>query len=210
MSGERYGGAQRWLDRGFARLSHWAVAHTGWVLGAFTSLTLVGLLLAARVTQDNSLDAYFDPSDPAFIHYKAFQKEFNSDEVIYLVYKGKSDQASVFDLDTMKTIDRLTRAIEQEVPCVRKVTSLANVELIESRDDDIVIHRLNDQLYNTPELAQLRDATMSKPLYVGTLVSKDARYGAILVEMTLASTDPIEKLRVDPYPISTRKRPITA
>jgi hypothetical protein len=198
MNKKRYGGLQFWLDRGFEKLSHWAVAHTGWVLGAFAVLTLAGLFFAAGVTQDNSLDAYFDPDDPTFIHYKAFQKEFNSDEVIYLVYKGKNEKDGVFDLETMKMIDSLTRAIEQEVPFVRKTTSLANVELIESRGNDIVIHRLNDNPYVAADLQHLRDITMAKPLYVGTLVSKDARYGAILVEMTLASTDPIDKLRVDP------------
>ena len=39
---------------------------------------------------------------------------------------------------------------------------------------------------------------MAKPLYVGTLVSRDAKWGAIMAEMQLASTDPIDKLRYDP------------
>lgn len=168
------------------------------MLLAFILLALGGLFLASRVTQDNSLDAYFDPTDPAFVHYKASQKEFNSDEVIYLVYQGRNRREGVFDLGTMQQIDRLTRAIETEVPFVRKATSLANVELIESHDDDIVIHRLSDSPYDTVQLTHLREITMSKPLYVGTVVSKDAQHGAILVEMTLASTDPIDKLRADP------------
>lgn len=198
MSKKQYGGLQFRLDRGFEKLSHWAVRHTAWVLSALGLLLLVGLFFAAKVTVDNSLDAYFDPDDPAFVHYKAFQKEFNSDEVIYIVYKGKNEKDGVFDLDTMKKIDSLTRAIEQEVPFARKTTSLANVELIESHGDDIVIRRLNDASYAAADLQHLRGITMSKPLYVGTLVSKDARHGAILVEMTRASTDPIDKLRLDP------------
>ena len=62
-----------------------------------------------KVTQDNSLDAYFDPSDPAFKNYKAFQKEFNSDEVIYLVYKGAEGEDGVFDIALMRKIDQLTK-----------------------------------------------------------------------------------------------------
>jgi uncharacterized protein len=199
MSDKKYGGLQYWLDRKFEKLAAWAVTHTGWVMLAFAALAGVAFYQASKVTQDTSLDAYFDPEDPAFQHYKAYQKEFNSDEVIYLVYKAKNAREGVFDLDTMKKIDSLTRAIEAEVPFVRKVTSLTNVETIEAQGDDLVIHRLSDlPSYGNDEVSHLRDFTMARTLYVGTLVSKDAQHGAILAEMTLNSTDTIDKLRYDP------------
>lgn len=199
MSDKNYGGLQEWLDRRFEKIAAWAVQHTGWILLAFVALTGVALYQVMKVTQDTSLDAYFDPDDPAFQHYKAFQKEFNSDEVFYIVYKPKNGK-DAFDLETMKKIDSLTRAIETEVPFVRKVTSLANVETIEAQGaDDLVIRRLSDMAsYGQEEIDHLRAFTMVRPLYVGTLVSKDAKYGAILAEMTLNSTDPIDKLRYDP------------
>ena len=198
MSDRRYGGLQVWLDRGFEKLAAWAVQHTIVVLLTLAALLAIAFYASAKVTQDNSLDAYFDPTDPAFRHYKAYQKEFNSDEVIYLVYSGANTAAGVFDLTTMQSIDRLTKAIEAEVPFVRKATGLANVELIEANGDDLLIHRLNDAEYGPEELSHLRGITLAKPLYVGTLVSKDAQHGAILVEMSLNSTDPIDKLRFDP------------
>jgi predicted RND superfamily exporter protein len=198
MSAKRYGGLQYWLDRKFEQLAAWSVEHTGWVIGIFVALAAAGLYLASTVTQDNSLDAYFDPTDPAFMHYKAFQKEFNSDEVIYLVYEAEEGK-DVFDLELMRKIESLTRAIETEVPFVRKANSLANIETIEAEGDDIVIRKLTDlPEYGPEELQRLREFTLVRPLYVGTLVSKDAKYGAIFVEMTRNSTDPIEKLRLDP------------
>jgi predicted RND superfamily exporter protein len=199
MSEHNYGGLQHWLDRKFEKFAKWAVAHTGWILLAFVALTGFALYEASKVTLDTSLDAYFDPDDAAFQHYKAYQKEFNSDEVIYLVYKAKNQKDGVFNLDQMKQIDSLTRAIEKEVPFIRKVTSLANVETIEAQGDDLVIHRLSDMpSYGDGDVQHLRSFTMSRPLYVGSLVSKDAQHGAILAEMTLNSTDPIDKLRYDP------------
>ncbi len=200
MSEQRYGGLQYWLDRKFEKLAAWAVNHTGWVLLAFAALAGVAFYQASKVTQDTSLDAYFDPDDAAFQHYKAYQKEFNSDEVTYIVYKAADPKKGVFDLDTMRKIDSLTRAIEKEMPFARKVTSLTNVETIEAQGaDDLVIRRLSDlPSYGEEEVQHLRDFTMTRPLYVGTLVSKDAQHGAILVEMTLNSTDPIDKLRYDP------------
>lgn len=198
MNERRYTGLQYWLDRRFEKLSHWAVAHTGWVLLAFALLAVTGLYFASTVTQDNSLDAYFDHSDPAFVHYKKFQEDFNSDEVTYLVYRSENG-SDVFDPDTMRKIESLTTAIELEMPFVRRVTSLANVETIEADGDDIVIRKLSETPgYGKEELEQLRNFTLARPLYVGTLVSEDAQYGAIMVEMTLNSTDPIDKLRYDP------------
>lgn len=199
MSERRYGGLQVVLDRMFVPLAAWSVQHSGWLLAASVVLLLAALFGASRVHQDNSMDAYFDASDPAFIHYKSYLREFNSDEVAYLVYDAPDAEDGVFDLAVMRQIERLTRAIELEVPFVRKVTSLANVELIEANGDDIVIRALKDNKdYDRAALLRLRQTTLAKPLYVGTLVSRDARYGAIVVEMTCASTDPIDKLRVDP------------
>ncbi|PKN38401.1 MAG: hypothetical protein CVU62_06000 [Deltaproteobacteria bacterium HGW-Deltaproteobacteria-2] len=199
MGKGRYGGLQAFLDRMFIPLARRCVEHSGWVLLAFIFLTAAALYLTSTVTQDNSYDSYFNAADPVFVHYKDYQREFNSDEVIYLVYKGTNNKDGVFDLSTMQKIDKLTHAIEQEVPFVRKAISLANVELIEAKGDDILISRLRDKgNFGSAELQNLREITMNNTLYTGTLVSKDARYGAILVKMTQTSTAPIEKLRVDP------------
>ena len=200
MSEQNYGGLQGWLDRKFEKLASWAVEHTLIIFVAFIALTGIALYGASKVEFDTSLDSYFDPDDPAFQHYKAYQKEFNSDEVIYLVYKATDAKDGVFNLEQMKKIDSLTRAIDKEVPFVRKTTSLANVETIEAQGaDDLVIHRLSDlPSYGNTEVQHLRDFTMARPLYVGTLVSKDAQYGAIMVNMTVNSTDPLEKIRYDP------------
>lgn len=199
MVAGHYGGLQAFLDRMFIPVARWCVEHSGWMLLSLLILTAAALFLASTVKQDTSYDQYFDPADPAFVHYKDYQREFNSDEVIYLVYKGAGNKDGVFDLATMQKIDKLTSAIEQEVPFVRKATSLTNVELIEAKGDEILIHRLRDKgIFGPAELQHLRNITLTNPLYVDTLVSKDARHGAILVKMTQTSTDSIDKLRIDP------------
>ncbi|MBU3947869.1 MAG: MMPL family transporter [Proteobacteria bacterium] len=199
ISNKRYGGLQEVLDRMFVPLARWCVEHSVKVLVGLLILTAVALYFASTVTQDSSATSFFDPADPAYVHYKAYMREFNSDEVTYIVYKGTSNKDGIFDPVIMEKIDKLTRAIELEVPFVRKVTSLSNVELIEAKGDDILIHRLSDnKSFDKTDLKDLRDITTTNPLYVGSLVTKDARYGAIIVKMTLAMTDPVEKLRLDP------------
>jgi len=195
----RFDGLQSLLDRLFPAIAVWCSRHPWIVLGGMLVLLVIGLYGASRVQMDNSLDSYFDEKDASYRNYKSYIQEFSSDEVIYLLYSAPGRTNGPFDLSVMKQIDQLTRAIEEEVPFVRKVTSLTNVEFIESSGDLVEIHPLMDELPQTQEqLLRLRDIAVSKPLYVGSIVSKDSRHAAIVVEMSRTSTDPIDRLRLNP------------
>lgn len=193
-----YGGLQAVLDRGFARLATWCVRHTRWVIGLSVLALAAGVFGAAQVRQDNSLDAYFNEEDTSYAFYKEYIEEFSSDEVIFLLYDAPDAEHGPFDLNVMRQIGQLTDALESEVPFVRKVTSLANVEFIESDGDTVEIHALLSDFPDTQEaLLHTRDVALSKPLYVDAIVSRDGRYAAVIVEMSRTSTDPIERLRHD-------------
>lgn len=198
-SDRSFKGLQNVLDRVFSIVAVWSSRHAWLVLGMALALLLVGLYGASKVRMDNSLDSYFDEQDPSYSYYKHYIEEFSSDEVIYLLYSVPGKEYGPFDLQAMKQIDSLTRAIEAEVPFVRKVSSLTNVEFIESDGDLIEIHALIDEFpEQQEELLRLRDIAVSKPLYVGSVVSADARHAAVVVEMSRTSTDPIDRLRLDP------------
>ncbi|MDX1497734.1 MAG: MMPL family transporter, partial [Salinisphaeraceae bacterium] len=192
-------GIQGWLDRRFVSLADWSLAHPRTVI-VFSLLFLVlGFVGAAGVRQDNSMEAYFNAADTSYAAYKSYVKEFASDEVAYILYAAPDREEGIFDLEVMQGIQQLTEAIEAEVPFVRKVISLPNVEFIRAQGDDILIEDLLEDFPDSQaELSEKRALALSKPLYVGTLISADAQYGAIAVEMTRTSTDPLESLRLDP------------
>ena len=100
----------------------------------------------------------------------------------------------------MRRVDELTKALEDEVPFVKEVTSLSNVEFMEGAPpDDILVYDLLDEFPETQEdLFVIRDKVMKKPLYVGGLVSSDSELGAIIVETDRSSIAPLEELRLDP------------
>lgn len=197
--GIEFRGLHSVLDRAFSHIAVWSGRHPWFVIGLAFALLVTGLYGASKVRMDNSLDSYFDEKDPAFRHYKNYIQEFSSDEVIYLLYSAPRREHGPFDLHVMRQIDQLTRAIEAEVPFVRKVTSLTNAEFIEADGDLIEIHALMEDFPEAQqELLRLRDLAVSKPLYVGSVVSKDAKHAAVVVEMSRTSTDPIERLRLDP------------
>ncbi|MFA9471798.1 MAG: RND family transporter, partial [Deltaproteobacteria bacterium] len=105
-----------------------------------------------------------------------------------------------WDLGVMRQIEQLTRALEDEVPFVKDVTSLSNAEFMEGAPpDDILVYDLLTEFPETQEeLFVIRDKVMKKPLYVGGLVSADSELGAVIVEMSRSSIDPVDEIRLDP------------
>ncbi len=94
---------------------------------------------AGKVQSDNSLDASLDKSDPAYIAYEQYLDQFHSDEVTYILYRVPDRPHGPFNYEAMQQIASLTEALENEVPFVREVTSLTNVEFIRAEGDDITI-----------------------------------------------------------------------
>jgi len=182
------------LDGGFAALAGWSFDHRGWVTGVCLLLFGGGMVLAGRVETDTSYEAYFHEGDSTYQAYEAYREDFGSDEVAYIGYELPGREHGPWDLEAMRRLESLTRALE-EVPFVYEVTTLANVELTEGRADGIVISKLWDALPETQAaLLARRQAYLAKPWIVGGLLDEDARFGAILLDMDRSSTDPPEAI----------------
>ncbi len=164
-------------------------------------LVLLGLAgsLGWSVRFDNSFTAYFDEDDPTYTAFLDFRDEFGSDETSYILYRAPEAEHGVWNIEIMKKIYGLTQQLEEEVPFVKDVVSLANAEFIEGVEGELLVH---DILENFPEnqkaLLDLKARIMNKPIYINGLVSKDGKYGAIIIEMEKASIDPIDEIRFDP------------
>ncbi|MBT8151284.1 MAG: MMPL family transporter [Gammaproteobacteria bacterium] len=187
------------IDQLLVVIADWSIRHRLLVIIAALVLLVVGIFAAGNTRINNSYDAYFDKSDPAYAAYLEYLDDFSSDEVSYLLYTAPQTTNGPFDIGVMKKIALLTKALEQEVPFVRDATSLANVEFISAEGDDILVDEL---LVDFPEsqqdLLRVRDIVMRKPLYVDYLINKDKNYSAIILEMALSSSDPLEKMVHDP------------
>ncbi|GAB3375011.1 MMPL family transporter [Spongiibacter taiwanensis] len=187
------------VDQLLANIARWAVNHR--LLVVLFSLTLLGggLFFAGKVQTDNSLDAYFDKADPAYIAYEEYLDQFHSDEVSYLLYRVPDRPHGPFNYEAMQQIASLTAALENEVPFLREVTSLTNVEFIRADGDSITIDELMiDFPDNQSTLLELRESVLDKPIYVNYLINQDASYGAIILEMSRSSVDTLDDIILDP------------
>jgi predicted RND superfamily exporter protein len=187
------------INRGFGALAGWCFDHRWWVIALSAAAVAGAAWLAGTARIDNSYEAFFAPGDPSYRAYLAYRDDFGSDEVSYLMYEAPDAAEGVFDLGVMSQIARLTKAIEDEVPFLYQVKSVTNAELVEPTADGIRIRRLwRDFPHTQAAMNEARAIFLAKPLYVGGLVARDTRFGAISIEMDRTSTDPVEKIRLDP------------
>jgi predicted RND superfamily exporter protein len=185
------------LGRLFEAVGAWSYDHRWVVIVASFAVWALAGFLAAGARIDNSVAAFFDTDDPTYGAYLQYREDFESDEIGYIVYRAPE---GAWNLDVMRKVEQLTRALEDEVPFVKEVTSLSNAEFMEGAPpDDILVYDLLAEFPRSQaELFVIRDKVMKKPLYVGGLVSADAELGAVIVEMSRSSIDSVDEIRLDP------------
>ncbi len=187
------------LNRMFAAVGAWSFDHR-WIVLAGSLLLLVGALIAAsQVRVDSSFESYFAAGDPAYQAYTDYRDLFGSDEISYILYTAPDAAHGIFDVRVMGQILELTTALEDEVPFIYEVRSLPNTELMEGVEDGLEINQLDDAWpIGQAELLEWRERFLAKPYIVNNVLSPDARYGAIVIEMDRSSTDPLDEIRLDP------------
>ena len=187
------------LNRYFANFALWCYDHR-WLVLFINAVILAGsFYLAGTARVDNSFEAYFDANDDAYIAFKQFRKDFGSDEVALLVYEVPDKTNGPFDREVMQKIGTLTKALETEVPFVDEVTSLTNTEYVEGVEDGLNITKPLESLPDSQDaLLKIRDKFLAKKMYVGGLLSADARFASIVVDMTVSGVDQLSTLKVDP------------
>lgn len=183
----------------FGNFAVWVHDHRWLVLIASLLFAAASAWQASGVGSDSSLDAFFDSDDPTYKHYYDYREDFGSDEIAFLLYSVPDVEHGVFDLEIMRTIAQLSRALEAEVPFVNDVLSLSSAEFMQSDGDDIRVHEI---LHDFPESQQdmlaLRELILGKDIYLNNIVSPNGKHAAIVIEMTRASTDPPDMVRYDP------------
>jgi predicted RND superfamily exporter protein len=183
----------------FRDVGGWSFDHRAIVLTVCAAMLVATGYFASLTRFDNSFQAYFSTGDRTYEEYLRFRDDFGSDELAYILYEAPDEEHGPFDLEVMRKIAALTRALEEEVPFVKKVTSLTNVEYIEGVEDGVEIYDLLEEFPETQEeLLAVREKALRKQMYIGNIVNADATYAAIVLETERSSIDPLEDLRLDP------------
>ncbi|MEM9176101.1 MAG: RND transporter, partial [Myxococcota bacterium] len=193
------GGLIEALNRFFRVVAGFCFDHRWSVLGASLAVAAGALVVASGIGSDASYEHYFYPGDTTYQSYEQYREDFGSDEIAYIGYEVAGLEHGPWNVDAMGQLVEMTEALEDEVPFVYEVTTLANAELTVGNADGIEITKIADEWPLTQEeLLRLRAAYLKKPMLVGGIIDEDADFGAIIIEMDRSSTDPPEEIVAPP------------
>jgi hypothetical protein len=172
-----------WVQRPVALIlrSRWPT------LVVIAGITALAAFFATRITLDTSLETWFLEDADAIVRYKEFRGKFGEDEFVVLGVEAEN----VFTPEVLGELERLT-GIAEEVPLVRRATSLTNVVVMRRSEGSFLSGR--HPLYSDPlmgrlpqtleEASNLQEEAASYPLVAGSLVADDGRMAAVLVELS--------------------------
>ncbi|RWX51400.1 hypothetical protein VU01_11431, partial [Candidatus Electrothrix marina] len=132
-----------------------------------------------KLTIDTRDESLFHANDPALIAYNDFKDRFGQDEIFIVALQP----AQGLDKDFFATLRRLHQELENTVPYIDEITSLANARVVRSDADTLSIEELFENPPQTDEeAARIRGLIDHYPLYENFLVSRDRSTVPIIIK----------------------------
>jgi predicted RND superfamily exporter protein len=147
-------------------------------------ITAGALYLLPKIKFDNSVDAFFDKKSKSYINFQAWKEQFGSDDVVIVSFSVPN----AFSVRRLEAISHITGLLEQ-LPYVKKVSSITNVNDIVGADQDFIVRPLVETIPTDPtELAALRERALANPLYLKNVISADGKTVAFIIELEQRTT----------------------
>ncbi len=173
----------------FERFTRGVLKHR--ILVVIAVLAVVGFFASQlpKMHFITSFESFFLEDDEEIVKYNQFKDEFGNDKTVYVLVEPV--QGTLFTLENMETLKKVTRDIEKHVPYLDEVTSLTNAEFIEGRDNFLTVHDLMaDFPADEKELKILKEKILDREIYRNSIVSQDGEKAGILIKLLLAEDDP--------------------
>lgn len=159
------------------------------------SLVMVAALLPRLETLrvDNSNEVFLPESDPSIAEMATFKALFgNEDTALLLMPLQKNALAT-----QVQQLATLSHAIEQQIPYVKSVHALHNLEVMRGSEESIRIEPLLKQAGSNEQISNLLDSIRQQPLYADIFIDKDANWTGVLVNFfpyPQSETDPRKEI----------------
>lgn len=169
----------------FETYADWVVDHRFAVLAG--ALLVVALLAPGIrfLAPDISFETFLSPDDPARVEYDAFRDQFGREDAIVVVARADDVFSAPF-LDQLQAFHEDALAL----PHVSEVTSLLNARDTRAEGDTLLV---GDLLAGWPLSAEgleaARTRALANPLYRDSLISADARFTAVRIDLDTYSAE---------------------
>ncbi len=169
------------------------------VLGALVVL-LASHHESRNLTTNTSFEGMLHPDNPVRLEYNDFRDEFGQDRIVTISIRPDK----VFDFEFLSELKVIHEKLENNVPYVKKVTSLINVPRTYGKDDTLYVEEFLEAWPATEEdLVRLSLLASENESYTNYILSEDGLVTAIVVETEGAVTVDDDYLSFDIEPSSS-------
>lgn len=142
-------------------------------------LSVIIISNITKITIDTSTEGFLHESDPALIRYEKFKEQFGQDEKILVVIQTDD----IFNLETLKKIQKLHTKLENEVPHLNDITSLINARNTRGEGDRLIVEDLFENFpHNEQELARIKKTALNNAMYKNLLYNEAHTMTTIILE----------------------------
>ena len=163
----------------FKKSINFILDYPRWIITGVSVITLIMLVLVNQLKMNFSIEQLFALNDPAVDRYFEFLEEFErEDNLILLLY----DCDDPFSFHNLKLNQKLIQNFESIIG-VHKVTSLSNLEIFATGDDELLRPVYPYIPQSVDSLQEAKNKILSSPLVQQTLISNDGSLASIAIEL---------------------------
>ena len=184
------------IEKGFQHLGIRVIRYRLAIL--LMTLVVAGLAVTQlpKLSIATSVESSFARHDQTLTDYKMFRSQFGRDEDIVLLISS----SDIFSLEFLTTLKQFHEDLENSVPLLKEVRSLANALYIEPVDSGVRVGGFLENLPWTEEEAQQhRQRGRSYPGYQNLYFTPDGRHAIVVIKTRAVSALSADGLRLRGY-----------
>jgi len=170
------------IEKGFHYIGIAAIRFRGVIL--LLSIVVIGLAASQlpKLSIATSVESMFTRDDPILTDYQQFRNHFGRDENIVLLISSPD----IFSLQFLATLKQFHQDLENSLPLLKEVSSLANAPYIDSGESDLHTRGFLDIPPRTTEEAQqYKQRGLSYPGFQNQYFTPDGKHAIVIIK-TLA------------------------
>jgi predicted RND superfamily exporter protein len=175
------------IEKKFEHFAYFICNHRKKVLLIMFAIVIGIVSQISKLSVDTSFEGMLHVDDPKRLEYNKFRDQFGQDRVVLLTVKTPD----VFDPTYLRKLKAFHQELEEAVPHLKEVRSLANARRTRGDGDTLVVEDLLEGWPEQPiDLAALKQFVLNNPVYLNDYISEDGRIAALIVEPLASIADP--------------------
>jgi len=172
------------IEKGFHYWGIWVIRHRWAILLVTIAVAGLGAVQLPKLSIATSLESMFARNDPVIADYQQFRSQFGRDEEIVLLISSPD----IFNLEFLTTLKQFHDDLENSLPLLKEVSSLANAPYIESVANRVRVRGFLDNLpWKKGNAQQYRQRGLTYPGYRNVYFTRDAKHAIVVIKTQAVS-----------------------